>query len=266
MKLVAMTCPECKVNIDVDMTGKRKFTFCQYCGCKILLDDEAKHIKFSYEDVAKVRKIEADQEDKAHQYQQEEKEATMPFFQWLRKTVRQNIGLIAPMALLLLMPLLIQLPLLPQQLEHRKNVKHLEELSIEIQADIDAKEYDKALTKANSLRLTDSYSSSDAEKWDKQREDIINHINVLMAREQGKLKPPMSSSSAKGQNVDEVVNSFKNNGFTNIKTEEIKDIIAGWLKSEGDVEEVKINGSTGYSASDLFDPDAEVVVRYHTSV
>ena len=62
MKLVAMTCPECKANIDVDMTGNRKFTFCQYCGSKIFLDDGTKHIKFSYEDVAKVKKIEAELE------------------------------------------------------------------------------------------------------------------------------------------------------------------------------------------------------------
>ena len=266
MKLVAMTCPECKANIDVDVTGNRNFAFCQYCGSKILIDDGTKHIKFSYEDVAKVRKIEADQEEKAHQYQQEEQEATMPFIKWIRKTVRKNIGIIAPSAILFLMAFLPLLALIPQKNEHDKQVKHLEELVIEIQADIDAKEYDRALTKANSLRLPDSYSSSDAEKWDEQREDLINHINVLIAREQGKLRPPMSSSAAKSQNVDDVVNRFKGNGFTNVKTEEIKDIIAGWLKSEGDVEEVKINGSSGFSSNDYYDPDAEVVVRYHTSV
>ncbi len=263
MKMIAMTCPQCKANIDVDTTGNRSFAFCQYCGSKILLDDGTKHIKFSYENVAKVRKIEAEQQDKALQYQQEEKEADMPLTQWVRRKARKNSFFIIYFIAFLGLPIIFFASLM---IKHNVKVHQLEQLVVEIQADIDNKDYDKALYKANSLRLADDYSSEETESWDKQREDLINHINVLKAKENGKLKPPMSGSAVKGQNVDDIVNSFKNNGFTNIKTEEIKDIIAGLLKSEGDVEEVKINGTTGYSADDWFDPDAEVVVRYHTSV
>ncbi len=38
MKLQAFRCPECNASLKLEDT--RKFCFCEYCGCKILIDDE----------------------------------------------------------------------------------------------------------------------------------------------------------------------------------------------------------------------------------
>lgn len=38
MKLHVLKCPECNSNIEIE--EDRSFWYCQYCGCKILVDDE----------------------------------------------------------------------------------------------------------------------------------------------------------------------------------------------------------------------------------
>lgn len=38
MKVKRLKCPECGANLDIE--EGRSFCFCQYCGCKIMLDDE----------------------------------------------------------------------------------------------------------------------------------------------------------------------------------------------------------------------------------
>ncbi len=38
MKLKVLKCPECRANLEIE--EGRTSCFCQYCGCKIILDDE----------------------------------------------------------------------------------------------------------------------------------------------------------------------------------------------------------------------------------
>lgn len=38
MKLRVLKCPECRANLEIE--EGRTFCYCQYCGCKIILDDE----------------------------------------------------------------------------------------------------------------------------------------------------------------------------------------------------------------------------------
>lgn len=38
MKLRALKCPECRANLEIE--EDRTMCYCQYCGCKIILDDE----------------------------------------------------------------------------------------------------------------------------------------------------------------------------------------------------------------------------------
>ena len=38
MKIKSLKCPECGANLEIE--EGRSFCFCQYCGCKIMLDEE----------------------------------------------------------------------------------------------------------------------------------------------------------------------------------------------------------------------------------
>lgn len=38
MQLCVLKCPECGANLEIE--EGRTFCYCQYCGCKIMLDDE----------------------------------------------------------------------------------------------------------------------------------------------------------------------------------------------------------------------------------
>ena len=44
MKLIETTCPNCGAHLQVDL--ERGFCFCEYCGTKLLLDDEKIHVQY----------------------------------------------------------------------------------------------------------------------------------------------------------------------------------------------------------------------------
>lgn len=79
----------------------------------------------------------------------------------------------------------------------------------------------------------------------------------------GQAKTPSGSSVQKGRDYQDVIGDFEEHGFTNIQTEEIDDLITGWLTKEGEVEDVAVNGDTDYSADKWVDADSEVLIRYH---
>lgn len=80
----------------------------------------------------------------------------------------------------------------------------------------------------------------------------------------GEAKTLSGSSAQEGRVYKDVVNEFKDQGFTNIKTEVLDDLVTGWLVKDGEVESVSVNGSEDYSADKWYPNDVEVVVTYHT--
>ena len=64
-------------------------------------------------------------------------------------------------------------------LPHNNRVKELEALVIEIEQDISAGNYDVALVKTNRLRLDDDVSHEENQKWDRQREQLVELINSM---------------------------------------------------------------------------------------
>lgn len=81
---------------------------------------------------------------------------------------------------------------------------------------------------------------------------------------EGEAKTPSGSSIMKGRDYESVVESFEENGFTNIKLEKIEDLITGWLTKENEVEEVSVGGDFDYSSDKWVNADTEVIIRYHT--
>lgn len=81
---------------------------------------------------------------------------------------------------------------------------------------------------------------------------------------EGEIRVPASAEEFEGENYKDVVTRFQMAGFTNISTEPIEDLITGWLVKDGEVEEVSINGKTSFGSSASFEPNATVIIRYHT--
>lgn len=90
---------------------------------------------------------------------------------------------------------------------------------------------------------------------------LIEHHNEQV---DGKIRVNYSSSNFEGAYYEDVVNQLEKQGFTNIKTEPIDDLITGWITKDGTVEKVEIDGYTSFSSSSRYLPDVEIVVRYHT--
>ena len=61
-----------------------------------------------------------------------------------------------------------------------------------------------------------------------------------------------------GQNYEDVVKSFTDDGFTNVQTEQIN---TGWAEGNT-VIAVTINNQTTYDADDVYSPDVKIVVKY----
>lgn len=65
MKLVSLKCPECKADLSVE--PGRKQCFCQYCGTKIIIDNEEQVQTFKTVDEARIREAELQNELKLKQ-------------------------------------------------------------------------------------------------------------------------------------------------------------------------------------------------------
>lgn len=79
-----------------------------------------------------------------------------------------------------------------------------------------------------------------------------------------KIRVGFSSSELVGRNYQEVVSILQIVGFTNVETEVLDDLILGWLKEDGEVEKVEIEGTTTFSDDSKFETSAKIVVVYHT--
>lgn len=53
-------------------------------------------------------------------------------------------------------------------------------------------------------------------------------------------------------------------GFVNVRTDIEYDLITGWLTKDGAVKSVSINGEKDFTKSSSYQPDAEVVITFHT--
>ena len=79
----------------------------------------------------------------------------------------------------------------------------------------------------------------------------------------GEARTPGESSDFKGEGYRDVVSDFEENGFTNIETEKLDDLITGWMTKDGEVESVSVDGDVEYSTG-WYPEDVEVVITYHT--
>ena len=81
---------------------------------------------------------------------------------------------------------------------------------------------------------------------------------------EGQAQVPLSARDFQGENYQDVINDLENAGFTNIHIQILDDLITGWLTRDGSVNQVSINGDTGFRSGAWFPTYAEIIVIYHT--
>ena len=78
------------------------------------------------------------------------------------------------------------------------------------------------------------------------------------------IKVPLSSKKCSGKKYEDVVQAFEDAGFTNIIVEEMKDLTKDWLKKDGTVDSVSINGSLEFKEDAVFEKDSTIRIKYHS--
>ena len=79
----------------------------------------------------------------------------------------------------------------------------------------------------------------------------------------GALNPPISSSEASSRYHDEVHRAFEESGFSNIREEELRDLLPEDKERNWYTGGVSIGGKDGFTKDDSFLADDEVVITYH---
>lgn len=94
-------------------------------------------------------------------------------------------------------------------------------------------------------------------------ETTYTDVNKELPEDEAKID--CGNSDFYGKNYQDIVNKFRDLGFTDIKVAKMYDIVFGVTK-KGSVEYVTIGGSKDYKHGDIFKKDTEVIIAYHLPV
>lgn len=83
-------------------------------------------------------------------------------------------------------------------------------------------------------------------------------------KHEGEAKTPSASEAQKGRDYKMVIEDFEEQGFKNVKTKPLDDLITGWMTKDGEVESVSVDGNEEYSPDRWYANDVEVLITYHT--
>ena len=97
---------------------------------------------------------------------------------------------------------------------------------------------------------------------DKITVETINPENEIVVGED-EATIPMVGTDCKYRNYQEVEETFRNAGFTNISTEVLYDINDSEIRKEGEVERVTVNGETIFRRGTILKNDVPVIIMYH---
>ena len=80
----------------------------------------------------------------------------------------------------------------------------------------------------------------------------------------GEAKIPETAEVLIGRNYEDVVTMFEENGFTNVQTRPLEDLVVGIKNKDGAVEGVSVGGNPDYKKNRWVDADTKILVRYHS--
>jgi len=67
-----------------------------------------------------------------------------------------------------------------------------------------------------------------------------------------------------GNHYQEAIDALSDAGFTNIRTAPMEDLITGWLRSDGEVSTISINGNSSFEQGVSLPHYAEIVITHHS--
>ena len=63
---------------------------------------------------------------------------------------------------------------------------------------------------------------------------------------------------------EQLTKFLEGEGFVNISKVEKKDLLTGWIKKDGSVASITVDGKAEFSEDSTYRPDVQIVIEYHT--
>lgn len=227
IKMIPVKCPQC--GADLEAEEGRKTLFCQYCGAKVIIQNDNEHIYHTIDDAA-IKQAETDRIVKLKRIELAEKERESAARTKLLK-IKIALALGAIGGILLILGFLLG----------------------EASGDSDSGLYMIAMVGFYCILGAAFVGMSAAKKKDDDDDDFGDKIKV-----------PNTISDYERKNYTAIEAIFRSAGFVNIKCVPLNDLTTGLLKKPGLVESITINGKEITSGGRKFSSDASVVISYHS--
>ena len=165
-------CPKCGANLMAE-SGIDTF-YCQYCGTKILLQNETNlKTRFGMKKLEHAEKM----VDKVVGYFDRRREQKAIEEEKKRKENNRDLRIIFVISIAIMIAIFFSLN--NKGKESKAQEAELQKIVEQIQTDISNGDFDAAYVKASALNYTSGYSSTVEKKWDDTRESLITIINDL---------------------------------------------------------------------------------------
>lgn len=225
IKMIAVKCPQCGANLDVE--DGRKTLFCQYCGAKVIIQNDNEHIYHTIDDAA-VERAETERMIKKHQIE-------MSRIRAANKGQRLKLKIKFTFVLAVVGVLMMMIG------------------------------YGAAGASGDSspfsiLALLGMFPLlAIVFVWTHKDEDEDIDLNIS-----DRAKVPESISDFESKNYAAIESIIRSAGFHNIKCVPLNDLTTGFLKKPGMVESITINGEAISYGGDKFPKDASIIISYHS--
>lgn len=144
-------------------------------------------------------------------------------------------------------------------------------------AEVQTKLYNKAFNNVKAISVKDIYVNSPYTEGEVeqvviggssffQSTDKIPYDTeiIITYHEKKEITIPFSARSLKKKNYNEVAQQLQSLGFTEIYERSVKDLMTGWIKKDGSIESVAVEGNTAFKKNSIYKYDVKIVIEYHT--
>ncbi len=228
IKMIPVKCPQCDADLEAE-EGRRTF-FCQYCGAKVIIQNDNEHIYHTIDDAA-LERAETDHMVKKYQIEMARKRSANK-----EKKLKMKIKFTVILAVLGVLMLMIGFIGGSKAPENSDSGFYI-------------------LAWLGLMALIGIFSI-----W-VPHEEKDTDIDLDIS---GIAKVPDSIVGFDTKNYAAIESVLESAGFRNIKCVPLKDLTMGLFIKPGMVESIVINGKKITSGGDRFSKEANIVISYHS--